>query len=191
MRITTAGIALLIAGVAIFVFTLVRLINGSALDPQTKVPGTVSAEIDAPGRYYVWDNHWTMFNGERVQYSADCPVDAQVVVHDSSGDELQFVPDASQNWSIGNNEKTSIGYVDVPAATALRLDVAGVGRERIVSVSNRTMKQELWDRLGGFGVGLIVGLIGIPIALLGLLVRRRPSTAVVDARADSHGRAMT
>ena len=56
MRFTIIGIALIIAGIAIFAFTLVRLINGSALDPQTKVPGPVSAEIHEPGRYYIWDN---------------------------------------------------------------------------------------------------------------------------------------
>jgi hypothetical protein len=73
MRIATAGLALIIVGVAIFALTLVRLIGGAALDPQSKVPGSVSAEIDVPGRYYVWDNHWTMFDGQRVQYSADWP----------------------------------------------------------------------------------------------------------------------
>ena len=187
MRFTIIGIALIIAGIAIFAFTLVRLINGSALDPQTKVPGPVSAEIPEPGRYYIWDNHWTTFNGERAKYPADCPAEAQVTIRDEGGTDLQFVPDASQNWSIGNNEKTSIGYVDVPNATTIRLDVDGVGRERIVSVSNRTMKQELWGRLGGFGLGLIVGVVGVPIALLGMLFRRRGSSAAVDSLAPNDG----
>ena len=173
MRIATAGLALIIIGIAIFAFTLFQLIGGSALDPQTKVPGTVVTEIDAPGRYYVWDNHWTMFDGERIQYAADWPNQAKITVRDANGTEVHFVPDASQNWSIGNNEKTSVGYVDVKAATTLRLEIDDVGRDRIVTVSNRTMKQELWSRLGGFGVGLLVGVVGVPVCLLGLLVRRR------------------
>lgn len=181
MRIATAGFALFIVGIAIFGFTLVQLIGGTALDPQTKVPGTVTAEIDASGRYYVWDNHWTMFDGERVQYSADWPKDAKIVVRDSNGRELEFIADASQNWSIGNNEKTSIGYIDIPTPSAIRLDIDDIGNERIVTVSNRTMKQELWSRLGGFAVGLGVGAIGVTICLLGLLVRRRISTAEGDS----------
>ena len=114
-----------------------------------------------------------MFDGERVQYSADWAKDAKVAVRDSNGRALEFIPDASQNWSIGNNEKTSIGYIDVPNPSAIRLDIDDVGKERIITVSNRTMKQELWSRLGGFAVGLGVGAIGAPICLLGFLVRRR------------------
>ncbi|MCA9168605.1 MAG: hypothetical protein KDB23_13110 [Planctomycetales bacterium] len=177
MRIAIAGLALIIVGISIFTFTLVRLIGGTALDPQTKVPGAVVTEIDAPGRYYVWDNHWTMFDGERVKYAADCPHDAKITVRDANGADVEFVPDASMNWSIGNNEKTSIGYVDIPTATTIRLDIDGVGRDRIVTVSNRTMQQELWSRLGGFGVGLAVGAVGVSICFLGLLMRRRVSTA--------------
>ena len=184
MRITTAGIALIIAGIAIFVFTLARLMNGAALDLQTKVPGTVSAQIDTPGRYYVWDNHWTMFDGQRVQYAADCPVEAQIVIHDTNGNPLEFVPDTSQNWSIGNNEKSSIGYIDIPAVTSIRLYIANVGRERIVTVSNRSMKEELWARLGGFGIGLLVGVVGVPVAFVGFLTRRRPEKMQAESETD-------
>jgi hypothetical protein len=187
MRIAIFGVALIVVGIAIFAFTLVKLMGGSALDPQTKVPGTVTAEVDAAGRYYVWDNHRTMFGGERVQYSADWPDDAKVSVRDADGTELEFVADTSQNWSIGNHEKTSIGYFDVPAGTSLQLDIDDTGRDRIVTVSNRTMKQELWSRLGGFGVGLAVGAVGIPICLLGLFVGRRGSTATVAPGAPAGG----
>ncbi len=173
MRIAALGFTLVIVGIAIFAFTLIQLVGGAALDLQTKVPGTVTAELDASGRYYMWDNHWTMFDGERVKYPADWPADAKVAVHDVNGAELEFIPDASQNWSIGNNEKTSVGYVEVPTATTIRLDIDDVGRDRIVTVSNRTMKQELWSRLGGFGVALVVGGLGAMICLFGVLVRRR------------------
>lgn len=71
MRLTTVGIVLIVAGVAIFGFTLVRLIGGSPLDPQAKVPGKVTAEILEPGRYYLWDDHWTRFKDEHIKYSDD------------------------------------------------------------------------------------------------------------------------
>ncbi|MCB9952490.1 MAG: hypothetical protein H6824_16065 [Planctomycetaceae bacterium] len=177
MRIATTGLVMIVLGIAIFVFTLIRLIGGEALEPQTKVPGTITADIDLPGRYYVWDNHWTNFEGERVKYPADWPNEATVTVRDADGTELAFVPDASHSWSIGNNAKTSVGFIDVPSATTIRVDIDSVGRERIVTVSSRTMKQELWSRLGGFAVGIIVGLAGVLIGVFGLLVRRQPSTA--------------
>ena len=187
MRIAAFGLALIFIGVTIFALTLFKLIGGSALDPQTKVPGTVNVEIETAGRYYVWDNHWTMFGGERVQYPPDWPDDAKVAVRDANGMQLQFVSDASQNWSIGNNEKTSIGYVDVPVATSIEVVIDDVGRDRVVTVSNRTMKQELWSRLGGLGLGLVVGMVGVPICLLGWFFRRRGSAGTMYSSSSAGG----
>jgi hypothetical protein len=187
MRTITTGVVLIIVGIAIFAFTLFKLIGGAALDEQTKVPGSVSAVLDAPGRYYVWDNHWTRFEGQRVRYAAGWPAETKVVVRDSNGVELAFVADASQNWSIGNNEKTSVGYVEVPAATTIQIDISGVMSERIVTVSNLTMKQELWSRLGGFGIALVTGAIGIVLCLFGLLVRRRAVKAGNSSQPENIG----
>ncbi|MEQ1906999.1 MAG: hypothetical protein ABL888_22635 [Pirellulaceae bacterium] len=97
MRSVAVGRVLTIVGVGIFAFTLIGLFYGDSLDPQSKVPGSVSAEIDVPGRYYVWDNHRTKFDGQRVQYPADWPDDATVAVYDINEAELAFVPDASRN----------------------------------------------------------------------------------------------
>lgn len=173
MRATPIGFALMIAGIGIFVFTLGRLMYGPALDPQVKVPGTITVEVEEPGRHYLWDQHFTRFEGERVKYSDDCPKDVKVSVVSSTGDTLPFVQDASQSWSIGNSGKTSVGYVDVPGAMTLDITVDGTGRERIFSVSGRTTKDELWLRLRGFGVSLVVGLLGLCIAFVGMLGGRR------------------
>ena len=187
MRIFVAGIALILVGIGFFAFTLVRLIGGAALDPQSKVPGSLSAEIEVPGRYYVWDNHWTMFDGQRVKYPAGWPAEAQIAVRDGNGAQLAFVADASQNWSIGNNAKTSVGFIDVPAATAIQIDISDIGRERIVTISNRTMKQELWSRLGGFGIGLAVSAVGAAVCVFGWLRRRRATSAGIESKLESIG----
>jgi hypothetical protein len=173
MRLTKIAAAFLISGAAVFGFTFARLIRGAGLDPQTKVPGKIVVEIDTPGRYHIWDNHWTRFQGERVKYPPDCPADVSVTVHDSAGNQLGFVADASQGWGIGNNKKTSIGYVDVPAVTTLEVVLDKLGRDRIVSVSNRTVQDELWIRLGGLGLGLVLGVLGGLSLVIGLLARRK------------------
>ncbi len=173
MKAFTIGLILLVAGIAIFAVTFFRLIGGHALDEQTQVPGTLHVVIDQADRYYLWDNHWTLFDGRRVQYPKGCPDDIRVTVLDSEGGELQFVADSSKSWSIGNSSKTSVGYVDVPDAAELQLKIENLDRERIFSVSNDTMKQELWDRLGGLGIGIVIGLLGLPITLVGLMIRRR------------------
>lgn len=177
MRITYIGIAIVIAGIAIFGFTLARLISGAAVEEQTKVPGAVSAEAKEAGRYFLWDNHRTTFEGERLEYSAKLAEDAEIVVRDSERNQLDFVRDASSSWSIGNNSKVSIGYVDVVKPTKLQFEIKQLARDRIVSVSNRSMKDELWARLGGLGIGLAVGLVGVLTTLIGLLTRRRARLA--------------
>lgn len=169
------GLALGIGGIATVAVTLAGLVRGTSLVEQAKVPGTLQAKVEEAGRYYLWDNHWTIFEGERIQYPADCPADAKITVQDSTGQDLQFVPDSSEGWSIGNSGKTSIGYVDLPGSAELRIEVGAVGRDRVVSFSNTTVQDELWRKLGGFGVGILVGLIGLPIVIWGFIARlRRP-----------------
>ena len=41
------------------------------------------------------------------------------------------------------------------------------------------MQEELWGRLGGLGVGLLVGLIGFLVVFVGLLLRRRTPKGTV------------
>lgn len=177
MRTTFVGIGAIAIGIAIFAFTLIRLISGAPLEPTTKVPGTVKIDVLTPGRYYLWDNYWTKFEGKKTKYADDWPEDATVIVRDSTGTELDYVPDSSQSWSIGNSGKTSAGYIDVTTASALQLDIEGVGHERIVSVSKRTMRQDLLSRIGGLGVGFVVGALGVLVLLIGWFLRGRGSTA--------------
>lgn len=182
MSATRVGVVFIFAGIAIIAYTLSQLAGGAALDRQTKVPGTVTAELNEPGRYYIWDNHWTKFEGERVKYSSDWPNNAKVAVRETEGRELEFIPDRSLSWSIGNNGKTSIGYIEIDTPSSIELDIDDVGNGRIVSVSNRTMKQELWKRLGGFGIGLITAGIGAIVCILGVFKRPRKMPTTGDTR---------
>jgi len=187
MKGATIGFGLVIMGVAVFGYTLMHLVEGAALDEQAKVPGTFVVSVEEAGRHYVWDNHWTRFEGEHLKYDADCPSDGRVVVRDGSGVEVAFTPDSSQGWSVGNNGRKSVGYVEVSGATELEFVVDGVGQERIFSVSNRTVRRELWSRLGGLGVGVALVFLGSVVAFVSFVVGRRDPKGGVEVEVANEG----
>lgn len=172
------GVATLLVGAMVFAYSLANLISGPVLDPAATAPGAMTFPASGEGRWYIWDHHRTSFEGEQRKYDSRWPSEAEITIRDAQGAVLEWTPDSSRSWSIGNHAKTSVGYVEVPAATSLTLEVRGLPEERVLSVSNRSMGDELWARLGGIGGGLIIGLFGIVVTLVGLLSRRkrRPQT---------------
>ena len=65
------GIKTIIAGVVIFVFGafvvpllfIFPLIFGKSNEVQFKVPGTFEANAEKPGRYYLWNDFQTIYDG--------------------------------------------------------------------------------------------------------------------------------
>lgn len=187
MKGTTIGFGIVGVGVVVFVFTLVRLVGGAPLEEQAKVPGTFKVSVEEGGRHYLWDNHWTRFEGEHLKYEANCPPDAEIQILDGAGGVVPFTPDTSQGWSVGNNGRKSVGYVELAGATDLAIKVNGVGRERIFSVSNRMVGGELWSRLGGLGAGVVLVFLGSVVALVGFLAGRRESKGGVEVEVRNEG----
>ncbi len=94
-RLKTIGIAFIVAATGIFVLGAIRLLGGYPNEEQNRVPGTIKVNLE-PGRYYLWGNHWTRFDGKRLNYDADCPANAPIAIHDHTGKALGFdeVPQA-------------------------------------------------------------------------------------------------
>ena len=167
-------ICLLIAGLLTVVFcTLLSM--GRPLDPQYQVPGPATIEIPAAGRYTLWDMTWTRFEGETVR-RGPLPDDAVVTITDD-GEPLPLDTSGKVGWSIGNSAKESIGTFDVAAAGPVAIDIAGLDEPRLISVSDRTMEDELIARLGGFAYAAAFGVLGALLLLIAWLTRRREQTA--------------
>ena len=171
-RFPKVGGLLLIAGLIIFVASFSRLYQGHSLTLQFQSQGTVQRQTDSVGRFYVWDNYVTHFNGQKVRLSSKTPKNLQISIQDTNGASLEFVPDDSQSWSIGNHAKKSIGYVEVKEPQSLNIISSG-SDQRILSFGPANLKAELWQKLGGFALAILIGGLGFVWCLLSLFLGGR------------------
>ena len=167
------GIILLTVALIIFVVSAAALLQGRSLVPQFMAPGEQQIDVSETGRYFLWDNYRTWHDGEAVTRSAQFPSTFSIKAFAAGGRELRFTPDRSHSWSIGNHAKRSVGYLDLPETGPVTIKVAGDAKTRIVSLAKADMKKELWQKLGGFGLAVIIAIVGLPFLLWGLSARVR------------------
>jgi hypothetical protein len=165
-----------VAGAAVtFFVTLSSLIRGASLDPQFAAPGKTEIRTEDGDRYYLWDNHLTMFGGRKIENSSDFPDDIQISIRDKKGGELEFIRDDGHGWRIGNHAKTSVGYVDLRKPSDITIQTQGGGEGRVMSFAKASEHHEVWRKLRGFAFAAIAFVVGLPIAFWGLIVRSRAS----------------
>lgn len=166
-----AGFVLIGGAIFLFLSSFSSLYQGKALGLQYPASGSFQISPTNADRYYLWDHYVTQFQGKKIRYSSKFPKDIEIKVTDPSGAEIDFHSDTSHSWSIGNHAKSSIGYIDSPGATDLTVHVSGGDGSRVLSFGKADIKLELWRKLGGFGIALVVGFVGIIAGIWGLATR--------------------
>ncbi len=162
------GLLLIIGAFVLVVSSFSSLHQGKSLQEQFPASGSFKVSASDGGRYYLWDNYVTQFEGQRFRHSSKIPKDIQFTVTDSDGSKIDFISDTSRSWSIGNHAKKSIGYLDSQSPGEWTIHVSGGDGTRVLSFSKADMKGELIRKLGGFGVALVFGLAGFVSGAWGL-----------------------
>ncbi|MDC0325682.1 hypothetical protein OAM01_02885 [bacterium] len=165
------GFLMIVVAVVLLIASFSSLYTGKALDNQFPASGSIQVSTHGSDRFYVWNHYVTLFEGKRLRHSSKFPGDVHITVKDSSDQELEFISDTSQSWSIGNHAKQSVGYIDSTGPTELTLHITGGDGGRVLSFGKADMKGELKRKLGGFAVALIVGVFGLIGGVWGLIVR--------------------
>ncbi len=170
-KTVAVGGTLVLVGVVVFVATFISLARGGPGEAEFKVPGSFQAEVKEPGRYYVWDNRRTVFEGRTIHHKSGFPAGLEVVVRDSIGKQLEFVEDDSAGWSVGNHAKKSVGYVELQSAGQVEIEVVGSSdSERVVSFSPSTLRQAMGRTFVAVGVAVALGLSGLLVSFVGILI---------------------
>ena len=170
-RRALVGVFTVVGAVVFFGVMFSTLYRGVSLDPQFPASGNIEVSTLDHDRYYLWDNYVTMFKGERLRHSSKFPDDVEISVKDGLGQELEFTPDTSHSWSIGNHSKRSIGYVEAIPGSDLTIQITGGDGQRVLSFAKADMKRDLWRKLGGFIIAVIVGGVGVIFGIWGIFVR--------------------
>jgi hypothetical protein len=165
------GAALVLAGVAVPICLLSQIIKqGShSQDNEFKVPGTAQITAVNPGRYYLWNDYQTVFEGKSYDRSEKVPDGFEVHIRDSAGHELQFFSETSAMWGAGSVQKKSIGYVEVQQPGKLEISVSNLSQERILSFSQLGLMSLFLDVVG-IGASIVLGVFGgVALAIIGIV----------------------
>ena len=176
VKTVATGGSLVLIGIIVFALTIFSLNRGDSSEAQFMVPATFRVETKESGRYWLWDNYRTTFEGQKFQRNRSFPADLEVNIRDSGGVLLEFVRDDSKGWNVGNHSKAGIGYVDIQAIGEVSIEVLGSSDdERVLSFSKSELLQALGRTFLFLGVSVVSGLLGFPILIWGFakLVFRR------------------
>jgi len=171
-----AGLALLVAGTLVIpALVFATVLSGPAEKVVFAAPGRGELKVEAPGRFYLWHDFETDFDGKVHTHPETLPAGYLFTVrHD--GRALKVVSDHGAFVNMGGTASRSVARFDIPAAGRVEIHAKGpADQTRIVSVSRlRILK---W--LGAAGVSLasliIVGGAGAALLIIGLV--RRGGTA--------------
>lgn len=184
--IITGGVLFLVGAFVVPLLFVLPLILGHEQEAQFKAPGNIEVAVEKPGRYYLWNDFRTVYDGKSYDRSESIPDGLEIRIRDAEGHQLQFVSDGSISSSSGSSAKKSIGYVEVEHPGKVTVQVTGGSEVRIFSFSQSGLLRMFSLILGGFGLSMIVAIAGFGLMIWGMvtLVRANQSgepTAAANA----------
>jgi hypothetical protein len=163
------GVALFIIGGFVIPFLMILpLFLNESEDTQFLVPGSRKVTVEKPGRYYLWNDYQTVYDGKWFGRSKSIPDGLEIVVTDDAGTTLPFNSDTSTTSRSGSSYKRTIGYVEVEDPGELMISVSGESEERVFSFSQSTLPKVLMILAGGTA-SLLVAFLGFGIGIWGLI----------------------
>lgn len=170
LKTLIAGVLLFAVGAIVVPLTIVLPFLLSDSDKnQFLVPGDLEVEVTEPGRYYLWNDHQTVFAGESYNRSESIPDGAKIRVSTAGGADLTFTASTSTTVSSGESSKRSIGYVEVTAPETLTVSVSGDFQERVFSFSKSIILKMFGLIFVGVGVSMLLTVCGVGLAIWGIV----------------------
>ncbi|MGE5893443.1 MAG: DUF4870 domain-containing protein, partial [bacterium] len=173
------SLILFLAGVsgaaAIFFTGLFSSLSGMSGGTQFMVPGSVMVTIEEPGKYILWDEIATMYQGERLMSSEELPPGVGIsVIETQSGRSLPVLPTAQSTETVGFIKRKAINSITFDKPGIYTIDVSGDFEERVFFLRRSLM--------AGFFTGLIAVAV---LGFIGLLVAPAIAVTVFIIRSSS------
>lgn len=173
IKIIASGLILFILG--LFVITIVipffmfDLIENS-YGEQFKIPGSTLVIVEEPGRYYLWNNYQTVFEGRSYNRSEEIPDGLEIKIRNKeTGKPFDFVTKLSISSNRGTSSKNSIGYVDVLSPGGVDIEIAGGSEDRIFSFSRSVFTSQLGFIVCGALLSMAISFLGFGFAIWGIV----------------------
>jgi hypothetical protein len=141
-------------------------------DIQFLIPGTVEIEIEDEGRYYVWNNYKTVYEGK--SYSKPEEVQDNLLISLKTKDEAldyDIIGKTSISRSSDSTSRKSIGYFDITVPWDYILEVKGETEPRVFSFCQFNYDTVEFAMVLGIGgaVCLFVIFAGFALGVVGIV----------------------
>ena len=131
-----AGVLLIGIGVICVPLVIVTTMVRDSVDlVEFEVPGSAMAFVDTPGRYYLWHDYQTVYDGRTYNNPVELPNGLSVDVTGLGGLPLEFVSAPNTSFTSNGRARQSVGYVEVLEAGQVSVTVTGEAESRIFSFS--------------------------------------------------------
>lgn len=168
MRKLLFGIALILAACLAPLILVMPVFKSLMEEPDLlKAPGEWEVMAEEPGRYYVWNEYQTVYDGTTYAEGEALPSGITFSLVDAATEEaVPFETDASISASSGATKKNSVGYFSLEEPGLYRLRIEGVEEPRIFSFGPSVFG----DFFSFFGRIVLAGLAAFAAAIGGLLL---------------------
>ena len=165
------GIFLIVLGAFIIPLTVIlSLILNDSNEEQFKIPVTTLVAIEEPGRYYLWNEYQTVFNGISYNRSKSIPDGIEIKIRNHKTDEsYDFISNDSISSNSKGSSRNSIGYVDIQTIGSIDIEITGGNEERIFSFSQFDFWAMLGLIFGGIAISMMTCLSGLGLAIWGII----------------------
>jgi len=157
-------------------FSTISLFGGD----QFRVPGELTLELEKPGKYVIWSETSTFFEGRRHLFPDEIPPGMSVMVMDEkSGQALQVSEAMGSTERVGNNSRFSILSFEIHHAGTYTVIVENLDPERVFLIRPSLIGHVVdfvvstGKRLIASGLCFLFGLIVAPLLSIVIEVRRQ------------------
>lgn len=171
LKILITGITLFILGgfVVPLLFVLPLALNSEKNHPFL-IPGSKEVKVEKPGRYYVWNDHKTIYEGKSYNRLESIPDDLEFLIRSEGGTTLSFTGDTSRSSTSGEASRNTIGYVDVSEPGILTISVSGNSEKRVFSFSRSGFAEQFFFLvLFGGMASTLVAFSGLGLMIWGIV----------------------
>lgn len=136
---------------------------------QFLVPGSTEITVTEPGRYYLWNDYETIYEGKSFRRSETVPDGVEIVVGDENGDPIPLITDHSVSRTRNGHSQKSIAHFDLDQPGSVRISVTGGMPERVFSLSQSKIWQTFGMVFGGIALAGVLAVLGLILGVVGIV----------------------
>lgn len=162
---------------------IIRLVSGFSSGHQFLVPGTHTFNFKSPGKYIIWNDFQTFFNGRSYSSSPSLPDGLTItVIQRASQNQIPTKPTGSSSESSGSHKRHSICSFLAEKPGEYTIEVKNVPSQRVFMVRKAQVKDVLHSFFVFGTVSMVGWAVGLLIIIIVAIKRSRASKELESVR---------